>query len=111
MRLCSPAPARAPIITTSATPPAKYANTREAGPLAALPAAIKLKPEAKYAMIHSYGGYTTNVPLVDLMREGVMFARKHDGEELTKEHGWPLRLVVPHLYFWKSAKWVGGIQK
>ena len=61
-------------------------------------------------MLNSYGGYTTNVPLADLMREQVMFATKHDGEELTKEHGWPLRLVVPHLYFWKSAKWVGGIQ-
>jgi DMSO/TMAO reductase YedYZ molybdopterin-dependent catalytic subunit len=88
----------------------KYDNTWEGIPFSALLEQIKLKPEAKYAMLHSYGGYTTNVPLADLMREQVMFATKHDGEELTKEHGWPLRLVVPHLYFWKSAKWVGGIQ-
>lgn len=88
----------------------KYDNTWEGIPFSALLEQIKLKPEARYAMLHSYGGYTTNVPLADLMREQVMFATKHDGEELTKEHGWPLRLVVPHLYFWKSAKWVGGIQ-
>jgi DMSO/TMAO reductase YedYZ molybdopterin-dependent catalytic subunit len=88
----------------------KYDNTWEGVPFKALMDNIQLKPEAKFAMIHSYGGYTTNVPLEDLMREGVMFVRKHDGEELTKEHGWPMRLVVPHLYFWKSAKWIGGIQ-
>ena len=43
-------------------------------------------------------------------RDGVLFARTHNDEALTPEHGWPLRLVVPHLYFWKSAKWVGGVQ-
>ena len=73
----------------------KYDNTWEGVPFKALMDNIQLKPEAKFAMIHSYGGYTTNVPLEDLMREGVMFVRKHDGEELTKEHGWPMRLVVP----------------
>ncbi|MBE0610556.1 MAG: sulfite oxidase-like oxidoreductase [Dehalococcoidia bacterium] len=88
----------------------KYDNTWQGVPFKALLDALKLKPEAKYAMLHSYGGYTTNVPLADLMREGVLFARTHNGEEITKEHGWPLRLVIPHLYFWKSAKWVGGIQ-
>lgn len=69
-----------------------------------------LKPEAKYAMIHSGEGYTTNVPLVDLMGDGVLFAYKNNGEDLSPDHGWPLRLIVPHLYAWKSAKWVCGVQ-
>jgi DMSO/TMAO reductase YedYZ molybdopterin-dependent catalytic subunit len=60
-------------------------------------------------MVHSYGGYTTNLLLSDLDRTGNFFALQHDGQPLTREHGWPLRLVVPHLYFWKSAKWVRGL--
>jgi DMSO/TMAO reductase YedYZ molybdopterin-dependent catalytic subunit len=60
-------------------------------------------------MVHSYGGYTTNLALEDLDREGNLFAHTHNGEPLTREHGWPLRLVIPHLYFWKSAKWVRGL--
>jgi DMSO/TMAO reductase YedYZ molybdopterin-dependent catalytic subunit len=60
-------------------------------------------------MVHSYGGYTTNVSLEDLDREENLFAHTHDGEPLMREHGWPLRLVIPHLYFWKSAKWVRGL--
>ncbi len=63
-------------------------------------------PSANQVMLHCYGGYTTNIPLSDLMKENVLLAYKHAGEELTPPHGWPLRLVVPHLYFWKSAKWV-----
>ena len=70
---------------------------------------VRLKPEAKHVMVHSYGGYTTNLPLEDLMRAGNLFAHTHNGEALTRDHGWPLRLVVPHLYFWKSAKWVRGL--
>ena len=68
-----------------------------------------LSPRAKYVMVHSYGGYTTNVALEELMGDDVLFAHEHNREPLTKEHGWPLRLVVPKLYFWKSAKWVRGI--
>ena len=60
-------------------------------------------------MVCSYGGYTTNVPLADLMEDDVLFAHSHDGQPLTMDHGWPLRLVVPKLYFWKSAKWVRGL--
>jgi DMSO/TMAO reductase YedYZ molybdopterin-dependent catalytic subunit len=70
---------------------------------------IHLRPEAKHVMVHCYGDYTTNLSLTDLQSEGVLFAHKHNGEPLTPEHGWPLRLVVPHLYFWKSAKWVRGL--
>jgi DMSO/TMAO reductase YedYZ molybdopterin-dependent catalytic subunit len=71
---------------------------------------VEPKPEARHVMAHSYGGYTTNVSLQDLMEEGVLLAHSHNGQPLTPEHGGPLRLVIPHLYFWKSAKWVGGLQ-
>jgi DMSO/TMAO reductase YedYZ molybdopterin-dependent catalytic subunit len=74
-----------------------------------LTAHVKPRPEAKHVMVHSFGGYTTNVPLAELMDEDVIFAHQHNGEPLAKEHGWPMRLVVPKLYFWKSAKWVRGL--
>jgi DMSO/TMAO reductase YedYZ molybdopterin-dependent catalytic subunit len=63
-----------------------------------------------YAMIHSYGGYTTNVPMQDLLDGQAWLVHQFDGEDLAPEHGGPARLLVPHLYFWKSAKWVRGIQ-
>ncbi len=68
------------------------------------------KPEARHAMIHAEQGYATNLPLDDLLRPTTLFALQHDGELLPAEHGYPLRLVVPHLYAWKSAKWVRGIE-
>ncbi|GAA1812443.1 sulfite oxidase-like oxidoreductase [Luedemannella flava] len=64
---------------------------------------------ADYALVHSYGGYTTNVPLEDLLDGQAWIAYGYDGEPLTPEHGGPARLLVPHLYLWKSAKWVRGI--
>ncbi|SFD00620.1 Oxidoreductase molybdopterin binding domain-containing protein [Nocardioides terrae] len=63
----------------------------------------------EYAMVHSYGGYTTNLPLEDLLDGKAWVAYEHDGDPLHVEHGGPARLLVPHLYFWKSAKWVNGI--
>ena len=63
-----------------------------------------------YTMIESYGGYTTNVPLEDLLDGKAWIAFEFDGEPLDPEHGGPARLLVPHLYFWKSAKWVHGIR-
>jgi len=62
-----------------------------------------------YCMVHSFGGYTTNVPLDELLDGQSWIAFEADGEPLTPEHGGPARLLVPHLYFWKSAKWVRGI--
>lgn len=88
----------------------KYDNDWEGIPFAAFLEAVKPKATAKYVMAHSYGGYTTNIPLEDLKKDGVLFAHSHNGEPLDQEHGWPLRLVVPELYFWKSAKWIGGLQ-
>ncbi|MBW3130777.1 sulfite oxidase-like oxidoreductase [Hymenobacter profundi] len=71
---------------------------------------VQLRPEARYVMATSYGGYTTNLPLADL-REGKAFiGLTYDGQPLTPEHGGPARLVVPHLYFWKSAKWITSLR-
>ncbi|MGN6126397.1 MAG: molybdopterin-dependent oxidoreductase [Humibacter sp.] len=63
-----------------------------------------------YVMAHSYGGYTTNVPLDELLDGKAWIAFEADGKPLEAEHGGPARLVVPHLYFWKSAKWVNGLE-
>jgi DMSO/TMAO reductase YedYZ molybdopterin-dependent catalytic subunit len=63
-------------------------------------------PPAAYAMLHCDGGYTTNVPAEDLVDGKAMIATHFEGEPLDPEHGGPARLLVPHLYFWKSAKWV-----
>jgi DMSO/TMAO reductase YedYZ molybdopterin-dependent catalytic subunit len=65
---------------------------------------------ADYTMVHSFGGYTTNVPLEDLLDGKAWVAYQFDGEDLAPEHGGPARMIVPHLYFWKSAKWVTGMQ-
>ena len=73
-------------------------------------ARVKPKPEASYVLVHAEQGYTANVPLADLDRENVLLATHHDGEPLTPDHGYPLRLIVPHLYAWKSVKWVRGFE-
>jgi DMSO/TMAO reductase YedYZ molybdopterin-dependent catalytic subunit len=65
---------------------------------------------ADYALVHSYGGYTTNLPLEDLLSGQAWIAYRYDGDDLAPAHGGPARLLVPHLYLWKSAKWVHGIQ-
>ena len=71
---------------------------------------VKPLPSARHVLAHCYGGYTTNIPLDDLRADGVLLAYKHDGKDLSPGHGWPLRLMVRHLYFWKSAKWVRGLE-
>ena len=69
-----------------------------------------LDTEADYVMVHAYGGYTTNLPLADLLDGQAWIAYEYGGKPLTPEHGGPARLLVPHLYFWKSAKWVRGLE-
>jgi DMSO/TMAO reductase YedYZ molybdopterin-dependent catalytic subunit len=70
-----------------------------------------VRPEANFVIAHGCDeGYTTNLPLADLLNEDVLVADRHDGEPLTPEHGWPARLVVPRLYAWKSAKWLQAIE-
>ena len=68
------------------------------------------KAEAHYVLVHAEQGFTANVPLADLDGDNVLLATHHDGQPLTPEHGYPLRLIVPHLYAWKSVKWVRGLE-
>ncbi|MDQ0472259.1 sulfite oxidase-like oxidoreductase [Labrys wisconsinensis] len=67
------------------------------------------RPEARFVVLHSHDGYTTNLALEDFAAEDAILAHSWQGKPLTSEHGGPLRLVVPHLYFWKSAKWLQRI--
>jgi DMSO/TMAO reductase YedYZ molybdopterin-dependent catalytic subunit len=68
------------------------------------------RPEARVVIVHAEQGYTANVPLEALLDGDVLFADTHDGKPLAPEHGSPVRLVVPKRYFWKSAKWVRGME-
>jgi DMSO/TMAO reductase YedYZ molybdopterin-dependent catalytic subunit len=77
---------------------------RELAPL------VQPRPSARYVVAHAEQGFTTNVPLPSLEDDQAVLAYEADGEPLTPEHGWPLRLVVPHKYFWKSAKWLRGLE-
>ena len=69
-----------------------------------------IDPPADYVMAYCDGGYTTNLPVEDLLGGKGMIALRYEGEELPAEHGGPARLFVPHLYFWKSAKWVRSLR-
>lgn len=71
---------------------------------------IAVKPEARFVMQHCYGGYTTNLPLQEMLADNVLMAHSFNGKPLETEHGGPLRMVVPRLYFWKSAKWLNGLE-
>jgi DMSO/TMAO reductase YedYZ molybdopterin-dependent catalytic subunit len=71
---------------------------------------VRPKPTARFAIAHSEQGYTANVPLEFLEDDLALLATTADGEPLAPEHGWPLRLVIPGKYFWKSAKWLRGIE-
>ena len=76
----------------------------------ALLAQTELDPRATHLMARCYGGYTTNLPLEDVRDGKAWLAFEWEGEPLPREHGGPARLLVPHLYFWKSAKWVRGLR-
>jgi|SRR5436190_9441589 len=71
---------------------------------------VNPKPNASHVLIHAEQGFTANVPLADLNRPEVLLATHHDGQPLTADHGYPLRLIVPHLYAWKSVKWLRGLE-
>jgi len=70
---------------------------------------IELDPKAMYVTASGHGGYTTNLPLTDIINAQAFIALKYDGRDLSPDHGGPARMVVPHLYFWKSAKWIRGL--
>jgi DMSO/TMAO reductase YedYZ molybdopterin-dependent catalytic subunit len=71
---------------------------------------VRPKPSARYVLAHAEQGFTANVPLEALEADDALIAWEADGEPLEPEHGWPLRLVVPSRYFWKSAKWLRGLE-
>ncbi|MDP2718870.1 MAG: sulfite oxidase-like oxidoreductase [Dehalococcoidia bacterium] len=71
---------------------------------------VDILPGADFIIVKSTGGFTTNLTSEDFFQEDVLLAIKHNGSLLGREHGYPVRLVVPRLYFWKSAKWVTGIE-
>ncbi|MFC9098259.1 molybdopterin-dependent oxidoreductase [Streptomyces sp. NPDC057072] len=66
--------------------------------------------DAGFAVVSSYGGYTSNVPLEDLLDGRAWIVHSYEGYPLSPEHGGPARLLIPHLYLWKSAKWVRGLR-
>ncbi|HLY35881.1 MAG TPA: sulfite oxidase-like oxidoreductase [Candidatus Limnocylindria bacterium] len=88
----------------------RYDNVFRGVPVQALFEKAGVKPSASHALVHAAPDYTTNLPLEDLDRPENLLATYHDGEPLSPEHGGPIRLLVPHLYLWKSAKWVTGIE-
>jgi DMSO/TMAO reductase YedYZ molybdopterin-dependent catalytic subunit len=71
---------------------------------------VRLSSEAKFVMVHSEYGFSTNLPIDDFFGEDCLFAFRHNGQDLTPDHGYPVRLVIPKLYAWKSAKWVRGVE-
>ncbi|MGH7518645.1 MAG: sulfite oxidase-like oxidoreductase [Gemmatimonadales bacterium] len=88
----------------------RYDNVFEGVAVPALLERARPRSGARYALVHAEHGFTTNLPLDDLDRPANLLALSHNGEALTPEHGGPVRLLVPHLYFWKSAKWVRGFE-
>ena len=88
----------------------KLDTTWEGVPVVDMMDKIDVSPEATHVLVLAEHGFTANLPLEDFVRPDNLFAWKYDGEDLEVEHGWPLRLVVPHLYFWKSVKWVRGLR-
>jgi DMSO/TMAO reductase YedYZ molybdopterin-dependent catalytic subunit len=85
-------------------------STWEGVPVAEIMKLVELKPEATHVMVAAEHGFTANLSLDDFLRDENMLVDTRNGEPISPEHGWPLRLFVPHLYFWKSAKWVRGLE-
>ncbi|ABD87232.1 sulfite oxidase-like oxidoreductase [Rhodopseudomonas palustris] len=88
----------------------RYDNQWQGLPTRELLAACRPHAEARHVLLHSYDGYTTNLALEDFAAEDALLAQAWSGAPLTQEHGGPVRLVVPQLYFWKSAKWIQSIE-
>lgn len=88
----------------------RYDNEWEGLATRELLAACQPHEDARFVVLHSYDGYTTNLPLEDFAAEDALLAHSWSGKPLSEEHGGPVRLIVPHLYFWKSAKWLQAIE-
>ena len=85
-------------------------NTWEGVSTSAIKDLVKIRPDAQFVIVHCAAGFTTNLKTEDFFADDALFAMKHNGEPLEPDHGYPVRLVVPKLYFWKSAKWVLGVE-
>jgi DMSO/TMAO reductase YedYZ molybdopterin-dependent catalytic subunit len=88
----------------------RYNNLWEGVSATAIKDLVAVKDDARYVIVEGAGGFTTNLSLDDFFQEDVLLALKHDGKPISAEHGGPVRLVVPRLYFWKSAKWATGVR-
>ena len=88
----------------------RFDNAFSGIPVRAVLALARPLATAAFVLVHAAPDYTTNLPLADLARAENLLATHHSGEPLPAEHGGPIRLLVPHLYFWKSAKWVTGFE-
>ena len=88
----------------------RYDTVFEGVPVQEILTRAGVTSRAAYVLVHAEQSFTTNLPLADLDRPDNLLALSHNGEPLTPEHGGPVRLLVPHLYLWKSAKWVTGFQ-
>jgi len=88
----------------------RYDSAFEGVPVREILVRARPRASAGFVLVHAENGFTTNLPLADLDRPANLLATTHDGEPLPREHGGPVRLLVPHLYFWKSAKWVRGFE-
>jgi len=88
----------------------KLGTTWDGVPIQAILERAQLRPEARFVLAHAEQGYTANLPLEVLDDDDVLLADTFDGKPLELEHGWPLRLLVPKRYFWKSAKWIRGLE-
>ncbi|HEV7128117.1 MAG TPA: sulfite oxidase-like oxidoreductase [Ktedonobacterales bacterium] len=88
----------------------RYDNAWEGIPVRAIIERAKPTADTQFVVAHSWTGYTTNLPYSDFAADDVLIAFNHDGAEIEAEHGGPVRLMVPRLYFYKSAKWLSGIE-
>ncbi len=88
----------------------RYDNAWEGVAIRDILAMVKPLSTAKFVTAHSWTGYTTNMPLTDLDDDDTLIAFKHDGEPISPDHGGPVRLIVPKLYAYKSAKWLSGLE-
>ena len=88
----------------------KFDTTWEGVPFSTLAEMVGVKPDVRHVIAHCDYGYTTNVPIEDMMRDDVLLAYKYDGKPLEPDHGAPVRTLVPHLYFWKSAKFLRALE-
>jgi DMSO/TMAO reductase YedYZ molybdopterin-dependent catalytic subunit len=88
----------------------RFDNTWEGVSIREVLRRARPRADARFAIIHAAQEFTTNLPLGELDQDDVLLADTHDGQPLAPDHGWPLRLVVPRRYFWKSAKWISRVE-